>query len=223
MFSRIKYGLALIEDCSHAHGATWDGTPIGTFGDVAAFSLGSTKMVSGGTAGIFVTRNQRIFERALVFGQPKHRAKMQIQDKTLQSYLRTGLGANLRGTPIAAALAMDHLERLPSTISIKNQNISKLSTALNRYLPDLKPPVRFSQFDSGTWYKFHCSWINHSIPADLILRALQAEGVLVSRPSRPLHRELLFADPSLLTSYQLVVRRFAIRMTIPSLILYSKS
>ena len=197
-----KHGLALIEDCSHAHGATWNGTSVGTFGNVAVFSLGTTKMVSGGTAGILVTQDRNIFERALILGQPKHRAKTQIKNKTLRLYLGSGLGANLRGTPIAAALALDHLERLPRTISIKNQNISKLNEALNKYLPDLNSPIRQNQFDSGTWYKLHCPWSNQLIPRDLILKVLQREGVLVSVPSPSLHREHLFTDPSPLTSFR---------------------
>lgn len=32
-------GLLLIEDCSHAHGASYKGKKIGTFGDVSCFSL----------------------------------------------------------------------------------------------------------------------------------------------------------------------------------------
>lgn len=36
-------GLALIEDCAQAHGATWHGKKVGTFGDAATFSFYPTK------------------------------------------------------------------------------------------------------------------------------------------------------------------------------------
>src|SRR5439155_1690387 len=49
-----RHGLALIEDCSHAHGATYQGRPVGSWGDVGCFSLQGQKAVSGGEAGIAV-------------------------------------------------------------------------------------------------------------------------------------------------------------------------
>ncbi len=38
-----RYGLRLVEDCSQAHGALYDGRKVGTFGDAAAFSFYPTK------------------------------------------------------------------------------------------------------------------------------------------------------------------------------------
>jgi perosamine synthetase len=197
-----KYNIALVEDCSHAHGSSWQELPVGTVGNVSVFSLGTKKMVSGGIAGILITKDSTIYERALAFGQPKPRAKAIIKDEKLRAYLGTGFGANLRGSPIAAALAIDHLNRLPETISIKNKNLLKLSKALQDYLPDLVSPTRKIEVTSGTWYAFYCSWTNQEISRDLILRALQAEGVLVSKPDSLLHQQILFADPSPMTSYK---------------------
>jgi perosamine synthetase len=47
-----RYGLAVIEDCTHALGATIAGKPVGTFGDVAFFSSEQTKVISTGTGGM---------------------------------------------------------------------------------------------------------------------------------------------------------------------------
>ena len=46
-----KHKLLLIEDCSHAHGATYKGKKVGTFGDVGCFSFQANKIVTGGCAG----------------------------------------------------------------------------------------------------------------------------------------------------------------------------
>ena len=43
-----KYNIKLIEDCSHAHGATYQGKPVGSFGDIGIFSLQGAKAVSAG-------------------------------------------------------------------------------------------------------------------------------------------------------------------------------
>jgi dTDP-4-amino-4,6-dideoxygalactose transaminase len=47
--------VLLIEDCAHAMGGTWQGTPLGTFGHAAFFSLGRDKCLSAGMGGIVIT------------------------------------------------------------------------------------------------------------------------------------------------------------------------
>jgi perosamine synthetase len=63
-----RHRLALIEDCSHAPGATYGGRPVGSFGDIGCFSLQGPKAVSGGEAGIAVTSDGTLFDHMLVLG-----------------------------------------------------------------------------------------------------------------------------------------------------------
>jgi dTDP-4-amino-4,6-dideoxygalactose transaminase len=63
-----RYGIPLIEDCSHAHGATYQGRSVGSFGDVGCFSMQGSKAVSGGEAGIAVTNSPVYFDRMLALG-----------------------------------------------------------------------------------------------------------------------------------------------------------
>jgi hypothetical protein len=51
-----KYRLTLIEDAAHAHGALLNGRPVGSLGDLAAFSFYPTKVLGGvGQGGALVT------------------------------------------------------------------------------------------------------------------------------------------------------------------------
>ncbi len=43
-----KYNLYLLEDCSHAHGASYNGKKVGSWGDAAAFSIQGNKIITGG-------------------------------------------------------------------------------------------------------------------------------------------------------------------------------
>ena len=62
-------GVAIIEDCSHAHGATYKGRPCGSIGHVGAWSLQGSKPASAGEGGMVATNDVEIFERACLIGQ----------------------------------------------------------------------------------------------------------------------------------------------------------
>lgn len=197
-----RYGLALIEDCSHAHGSKFNHRPVGTFGDVAVFSLGTKKMVSGGLGGMIVTNKCDVYERALLFSQPKPVALARVEDMYLKSLAGSGLGVNFRASPISAILALDHLDRLPYTISVKNANLLKLRAALLEFLPQLTTPRQSESFTDGTWYSYNCRWVDRDISVKTIVAALKAEGIAVERHFDCLQKEPIFSDQSILTSYQ---------------------
>lgn len=62
-----KFGVLLIEDAAQAFGATWNGRPAGSLGDLAAFSFYPTKNLSAyGDAGLVTTGNDRFADRARI-------------------------------------------------------------------------------------------------------------------------------------------------------------
>jgi len=61
--------LVLIEDCSHAHGATLDGRHVGSFGAAGAFSLGVVKNLAAyGDAGMVATDDGALAEHIRLLG-----------------------------------------------------------------------------------------------------------------------------------------------------------
>jgi dTDP-4-amino-4,6-dideoxygalactose transaminase len=52
-----EHGVRLVEDCAHALGATVNGQPVGSFGDVAMFSFGRDKVVSSVSGGVAITND----------------------------------------------------------------------------------------------------------------------------------------------------------------------
>jgi dTDP-4-amino-4,6-dideoxygalactose transaminase len=106
-----RHELALIEDCSHAHGATYQGRPVGSWGDVGCFSLQGAKAVSGGEAGIAVTSDPVLFDRMLLLGQYGRLKKGQAAGTFATDYL--SLGVKYRPHLYAILLARGSLARLP--------------------------------------------------------------------------------------------------------------
>lgn len=64
-----KHNLRVVEDCAQAHGATYKGQKVGTFGDAAGFSFYPGKNLGAlGDAGATVTNNKELAEKIRAFG-----------------------------------------------------------------------------------------------------------------------------------------------------------
>ncbi len=124
-----RHRLALIEDCSHAHGATYQGQPVGSFGDVGCFSLQGAKAVSGGEAGVAVTNNPVLFDRMLAFG---HNIRV-ASGQAVQTLQTDGMSLGLKYRPhlYAIILADRSLSRLQELNTRRQRNYRILSEVLD--------------------------------------------------------------------------------------------
>src|SRR5258708_16910477 len=93
-FARI-HGLRVIEDASQAHGATYQGRRVGSFGDIGCFSLYYSKNLGAyGEAGICVTNASGLAERMRLFRD--HGSRIRYQHEVL--------GVNARLDELQAAM-----------------------------------------------------------------------------------------------------------------------
>jgi len=185
-----KHNLALIEDCSHAHGATYRGQLVGTFGDVGCFSLEGHKAIVAGEGGILITKDRRIYERALLLGHFGRRIKDEIQLPEHRPFLETGLGHKYRMHPLAAGIALVQLGKLFERNEMRRRNLDYMSEQL-KGIPGVEPPVTLPHVTRGGFYGYKPRFIREEIPEldmESYLKALIAEGVQAKRPgSKPLH------------------------------------
>jgi dTDP-4-amino-4,6-dideoxygalactose transaminase len=98
-----EYGLWLIEDAAQAQGARYQGQPVGSLGDIAAFSLYYSKNLGAyGEAGIVTTNNLALAERVRVLRN----------HGTREHYFHDDLGINSRLDELQAAILRIKLRRL---------------------------------------------------------------------------------------------------------------
>lgn len=173
-------GLSLLEDCSHAHGASVAGRPVGSFGDMAAWSLQGQKIISGGEGGILLTDNKALFNRALLHGHYNKRPKNGIDAADpMYRYALTGFGLKLRAHPIAIAIADQQFDLLLNFIQYKNQYASKLIGAIEKY--DF---INMNRVDSSTqpsWYALGFHYIEenaYGVTREQFVDALHTEGLV---------------------------------------------
>jgi dTDP-4-amino-4,6-dideoxygalactose transaminase len=136
-----RHGLALIEDLSHAPGATLDGKPVGAFGDLAFISFQGRKAISGGEGGALLCRSPNHYQRAMELGQPKRLFRLPPACRT---YDRVSRGYKFRISALHAFIAYLSFQRLPRT----NATRAAMCGSLRERLAKI-PYVRLTQVPAG--------------------------------------------------------------------------
>ncbi len=67
-----EHNLFLIEDCAQAFGASYKGSPIGSIGQVGAFSYNVYKTITSGDGGMIITDDEELYERCFAFHDQGH-------------------------------------------------------------------------------------------------------------------------------------------------------
>jgi dTDP-4-amino-4,6-dideoxygalactose transaminase len=173
-------GLYLLEDCSHAHGASINGKPVGSFGDMAAWSLQGQKIITGGEGGILLTDDVQLFNRALLHGHYNKRPQRNIdKNDPMYEYFLTGFGLKLRAHPIAIAIADQQFDQLESFNTYKNIYAKRLIEALDAF--DFIRVEHLLESTNASWYALGFHFVPekaHGVSREQFVEALHAEGLV---------------------------------------------
>ncbi len=107
------HDLLLIEDAAQAFGATYKGRPVGSIGDVGAFSFNVYKTITSGDGGMIVTDDEEVFRRCFAFHDQGHaplRTGVEIGERPF-------IGLDLRFTELQAAVLLAQLRKLPRIVN----------------------------------------------------------------------------------------------------------
>jgi len=185
--------IVLIEDASHAHGAEYKGRKIGSIGDIACFSLQTSKLMIGGEGGILVTNNQEYYERAVLLGHYERISKL---SEKYRKYAHTGFGWKYRISPLASAIARVQLRHLDERNAKRNRNLEYL----NRELSEIKgiEPFETPPYVKRVYYEYRIKFNPEElggVSREKLVAALRAEGAKVSGERYPLlHLQPVFKE-----------------------------
>lgn len=176
-----RHGLRVIEDACQAHGATYRGKKVGTFGDCGAFSFNQNKSLCSGEGGMFVTDDSEILEKAKQiwnFGETRTPAES-------RDYHAYAVGWMYRNNDLTAAFGRAQLTRLTDYIARQRANARVLIEEL-RNVKGLILPTEPAGHEH-TYYNFTIridakplGWNGEpSRLRDAMMKAMQAEGTQV--------------------------------------------
>ena len=146
-------GLKVIEDCAQAHGAEFDGRPVGDFGHAAAFSFCQDKIITTAGEGGYVSfRDQAAWEWAWSFkDHGKNRDKMsRAGDRPGFRWVHDSVGTNWRLTGPQAALGTTQLGKLDDWLAARARNARIWARALAEvpalHVPSPPPAARHAYY-----------------------------------------------------------------------------
>lgn len=150
-----QYGFKIIEDASHAIGASYNQIKVGScaHSDITVFSFHPVKIITTGEGGMALTNDKIIANRLLNLrnsGNTKNKLFMKPRpEDEIWNYQQIELGFNYRMTDIQAALGLSQLKRLDKFISYRRE-IAKYYDKAFDSLP-IKVPFQLK----GTLSSYH--------------------------------------------------------------------
>ena len=152
-----KYGFRIIEDASHAIGASYDDIKIGSckFSDITIFSFHPVKIITTGEGGMALTNDKNLanhMRRLSTHGITKNKELMYSRpNDEIWNYQQIELGFNYRLTDIQAALGLCQLNRLDGYVKIRH----RIAEFYNSELNDLDIQLPFQSARSHSSYHLY--------------------------------------------------------------------
>jgi dTDP-4-amino-4,6-dideoxygalactose transaminase len=182
-----KHGIALLEDCAHAHASEWRGRPVGTYGRAGTFSFQQSKLMTAGEGGVIIT-NDDATERLLRSVHDCGRLPGEW------FYSHFNYGSNYRLSEWQGAILEVQLTRLDEQTRRRHQN----ARLLDSLLADI-PGVTPQSLDPRVTRNSHYAYIFHvdsqefaGMQTSRFIEALIAEGIPNQAAYPPVHELALF-------------------------------
>jgi dTDP-4-amino-4,6-dideoxygalactose transaminase len=181
-----RHGLAVVEDCAHAHGQRWNDRGAGCIGQFGSFSHQSSKILTAGEGGTLLTSDDDLARRAhsiVDCGRAK--------DDAEQEYT---FGANYRLGELHAALLVTQMERFEEQRSQREKAATYFEEAAI-HVPGLRIMARDRRITRWSFYNYLFAIEPEAFAGatnEVVAHALEREGVAAEVQYPPMSRYDLF-------------------------------
>lgn len=188
-----EYNFTIIEDASHATGASYLDTKVGScrYSDMTVFSFHPVKVVTTGEGGMVLTNNKDLYDKLILYrshGITRNQDLMKNISEGPWYYEQIDLGFNYRMTDIQAALGFTQMQRLDDFVA-KRRYLAKRYNELLAALP-IKLPVQ-SQNANSSWhiYAVRINFTKINISKKDLFLAMRKKGINLNIHYIPVHTQ----------------------------------
>ncbi len=184
------HGLAVIEDCAHAHGQQWRGQGAGCIGDFGSFSHQSSKILTSGEGGTLLTNDDTLGRRAhsiIDCGRAKDPEEKEFT-----------FGANYRLSELNAALLVVAMRRFPDQQAARAVT-GKAFETMAAEIPGVRVMPHDERITRWSFYNYILAIDPDAFGGatnEIVCAAMEAEGIPAEVQYPPMSRYELF-QPSL--------------------------
>lgn len=151
-----KYNFIVIEDASHAIGADYKDTKVGSckYSDMVVFSFHPVKIITTGEGGMVLTNNEKLYEKLILYRSHGITRKSELMENKPDGpwyYEQITLGFNYRMTELQATLGFSQMDRLDEFVA-KRRNLVRRYDDLLKDLP-LRLPYQNAEAKSS-WHLY---------------------------------------------------------------------
>jgi dTDP-4-amino-4,6-dideoxygalactose transaminase len=194
-----RFGFRIIEDASHAIGASYSGWKVGAtrYSDITVFSFHPVKIITTGEGGMAMTNDEAIADRLRrcrshgITVDPKF-MESRSEDE-VWNYQQIEIGFNYRMTELQAALGICQLGRIDRFVDRRHE-------IANRYFNELAPiSIKLPWQDPRARSSFHLYPVR-LLPGQsmntqrVVYEKLRANGVGVNLHYIPVHRQPFYSS-----------------------------
>ena len=188
-----RYGFAIVEDASHAVGARYLDTMVGScqYSDITVFSFHPVKIITTGEGGLLLTNRQDLAVRLALLrshGITRDPEAMITPSEGPWYYQQVDLGYNYRMTDIQAALGASQMRRL-DTFVVRRRELAQRYDAMLTDLPVIRPWQSPEGASAFHLYPIQIDAEHTSKGRREVFEALRASGIGVNVHYIPVHTQ----------------------------------
>lgn len=189
----VEYGFTVLEDASHAIGADYLDTKVGScaYSDMAVFSFHPVKIITTGEGGMVLTNNDDLYQKLCLYrshGITRDALLMTHEPDGPWYYQQIDLGYNYRMTELQAALGFSQMDRLDEFVERRRYLVDRYNGLLQD-LPVVMPHVLDGNNPSWHLYMVRVDFSRLQIDKVQLFAEMKKRGIVLNLHYIPVHTQ----------------------------------